>query len=147
MYMTATINPYLNFDGNAEEAFKFYRSVFGGEITTLQKMKDTPGGANVPDNEKNRVMHVALPIGKNNVLMASDIIPSMGHTLARGNNFHISVSTGSEEEAEKVFNGLAAGGKVIMPLEKTFWGSYFGMLADKFGVQWMVSFDYNRPNS
>lgn len=143
----ATINPYLNFDGNAEEAFNFYRSVFGGEFITLQKMKDTPEGAKVRDNEKNRVMHVALPIGKDNILMASDTLPSLGHKLTTGNNFHISVTTESEKEAEKIFNGLSAGGKVIMPLGKTFWGSYFGMLADKFGVQWMVSFDYNRPNS
>lgn len=138
----ASINPYLNFDGKTEEAFNFYKSVFGGEFITLLKMKDTPEGNKLPPDELNRVMHVSLPIGKNNVLMGSDTMPSMGHTLNPGNNFHISIAAESEKEAEKLFNSLAVGGQVVMPLEKTFWNSYFGMLIDKFGVQWMVSYDY-----
>ncbi len=144
--MAVTINPYLNFDGNTEQAFNFYKSVFGGEFLTIQRMKDTPEASKVPDNEKDRIMHVALPIGKNAILMASDVLESMVHKVSPGNNFYISVSTESEKEAEKIFNGLSAGGKITMALEKTFWGSYFGMLKDKFGVQWMVSYDYNQQN-
>ena len=143
--MATMINPYLNFNGKTEEAFNFYKSVFGGEFTMLQRIKDTPGGDKVPAHEQNRVMHVALPIGKSTVLMASDIMESMGHTLSMGNNFSISVHTESEKEADKIFNGLVNGGKVNIPLEKQFWGSYYGMLTDKFGVQWMVSYDSGQP--
>ena len=141
--MATVINPYLNFNGKTEEAFNFYKSVFGGEFLTLQRIKETPESSKFPAREQNRVMHVSLPIGKNTMLMASDILESMGHKLSMGNNFSISVSAESEKEADKIFKGLSAGGKVTMPLEKTFWGSYFGMLTDKFGVQWMVSYDYN----
>lgn len=139
--MAATINPYIDFDGHAEEAFNFYKSVFGGEFQSMMRMGDSPEGPKVPENEKDRIMHVSLPVGKNNVLMGCDIFPSMGHVRSPGNNFHISVSTDSQKEADKVFDGLAAGGKVSMPMQKTFWGSYFGTLKDKFGIQWMVSFD------
>jgi PhnB protein len=142
--MATVINPYLNFNGKTEEAFNFYKSVFGGEFVTLQRIKDTPESGNFPANEQNRVMHVSLPIGKNTILMASDILESMGHKLSMGNNFSISVSAESEKEADKIFKGLSAGGKVTMAMEKAFWGSYFGMLTDKFGVQWMVSYDYNQ---
>ena len=144
--MATVINPYLSFNGKTEEAFNFYKSVFGGEFLTLQRMKDTPEASKVPSHEQDRVMHVSLPIGKETILMASDIIESMGHTLSMGNNFSISVSTESEKEADKIFNGLSAGGTVTMPMEKAFWGSYFGMLTDKFGVQWMVSYDSNPKN-
>jgi PhnB protein len=139
--MAATINPYLDFDGNAEEAFNFYKSVFGGEFQSLQRMGERPEGANVPANEKHRIMHVALPLGKNNILMGCDVFPGKGHVRTPGNNFHLSVGTESRKEADRIFNALAAGGQVSMPLQTTFWGSYFGMLKDKFGVQWMVSFD------
>lgn len=138
--MTA-INPYLNFDGKTEEAFNFYRSVFGGEFSMIQRMKDTPEAGNVPANEQDRIMHVSLPIGKENMLMGSDIMPSMGHTLNAGNNVHISLTAENQKEADRIFNGLSAGGKVTMPIDKTFWGSYFGMLKDKFGILWMVSCD------
>ena len=140
----ATINTYLNFDGNTEEAFTFYKSVFGGEFTVLQRIKEIPGGNQFPVNEQDRVMHVSLPIGKTAVLMGSDTLPSMGHKINIGNNAHISISPSSEDEADKLFNGLSAGGKVTQPLEKAFWGSYFGMFVDKFGVQWMVNYDYNQ---
>jgi PhnB protein len=143
--MATIINPYLNFNGDTEKAFNFYKSVFGGEFSAIQRIKETPEAKNFPANEQDRLMHVALPIGKNTILMASDILESMGHVLTRGNNFSISVSAESEKEADKIFSGLSAGGKVTMPLEKAFWGSYFGMLTDKFGVQWMVSYDYNQP--
>jgi len=137
----AAINPYLNFAGNTEEAFNFYKSVFGGEFITFQRFKDTPHGGNVPENEKNKIMHVALPIGKGNVLMGTDALESMGQKLAVGDNFSIAIIPENKAEAEKLFNGLSAGGKVTMPLQDTFWGAYFGMFTDKFGIQWMVNYD------
>lgn len=142
----ATINPYLNFMGNTEEAFNFYKSVFGGEFKEFQRFKDTPEAGRVPDNEKNKLMHIALPIGKNNTLMATDALESMGHTITIGNNFQLSVAADSESEADKLFSGLSEGGKPTMPLQKTFWGSYFGMVTDKFGINWMVSYDYPKSN-
>jgi len=141
----ATINPYLNFDGKAEKAFNFYKSVFGGEFMgEVNRFKDMPGGDKLPEGEKNRVMHVALPIGKNHVLMGSDIMPSMGHTLTVGNNYYVTIQPESKEEAERLFNGLSAGGKIEMPLEDTFWGAYFGSFTDKFGIRWMVNYTYEQ---
>lgn len=137
----ATINPYLNFDGNCEDAFHFYKSVFGGNFQTIQFLKDTPYGDQVPAGEKNRVMHVSLPLAEGSVLMGSDILPSMGHKLVMGNNNHISIHPTSRAEADKLFNGLSAGGTVTVPLADAFWGSYFGMFTDKFGVLWMVNYD------
>ncbi len=142
----ATINPYLNFMGNTEEAFNFYRSVFGGEFAALMRFKDTPEAQRVPAAEQEKIMHIALPIGHGNMLMATDALESMGHTLTPGNNMSISISTDSETEADKLFNGLAAGGQVTVPLERSFWGDYFGMLNDKYGVQWMVSYTYPKQN-
>lgn len=133
-----TINPYLNFPGNTEEAFNFYKSVFGGDFTALQRFKDTPEAGKVADNEKNMIMHVALPVG-NNVLMATDSLESMGQKLNPGNNFYLSVNADSREEADKIFNALSSGGKATMPMADQFWGAYFGMLTDKFGIKWMVS--------
>lgn len=132
------LNPYLNFDGNAEEAFKFYQSVFGGELF-VQKMDSVPG-MEIPENEKDRAMHVSLPIGKNQHLMASDCLPSAGHILNIGNNNYISVSPDSREEADRIFNGLSAGGKIEMPMEDMFWGDYFGSFTDRFGVCWMINY-------
>ena len=142
----ATINPYLNFKGNTEEAFNFYKSVFGGEFKDLVRFKDTDEGAKIPDNEKKMLMHISLPIGNGNILMATDALESMGQKLIFGNNLYLSLSADSEGEADKLFNGLAIGGKATMPLQKTFWGSYFGMVTDKFGIHWMVSYDYPKPN-
>ena len=138
----ATLNPYLNFAGNTEEAFKFYRSVFGGNFKMLQRFKDTPEAGKIPLNEKDKIMHVALPIGKGNTLMATDSLESMGQKLTPGNNIYLSIEAESKEEANKIFNGLSAGGKVTMPLDDAFWGAYFGMLTDKFGIQWMVNYTY-----
>jgi PhnB protein len=140
----ATINPYLNFKGNTEEAFNFYKSVFGGEFITLLRWKDMPEADKISVGEQEKIMHVALPIGQGNVLMGADCLESMGHTLTVGNNFFVSISTESEYEADRLFKGLSAGGQATMPLQKTFWGAYFGMLIDKFGIQWMVSYDYNQ---
>ena len=136
----ARINPYLNFKGNTEEAFLFYKSVFGGEFLALQRFKDTPERDRVPQNEQEKIMHVALPIG-GNILMATDALESMGHHLTPGNNMSVSVDADSEAEAVRLFNGLSANGKISVPFEKMFWGAHFGMLTDQFGVQWMVNFD------
>ncbi len=139
----ATINPYLNFPGNTEEAFNFYKSVFGGEFLTLQRFKDTPESGKIPEHEKDKIVHIALPIGKSpqgNVLMGTDALESMGQKLTVGNNFSITIQPESKQEAERLFNGLSAGGKVEMPLQDAFWGAYFGMFQDKFGIQWMVNF-------
>ncbi|NII28027.1 VOC family protein [Pseudoflavitalea sp. X16] len=140
----AKMNPYLNFDGNTEEAFNFYKSVFGGEFTGVHKFGTMPGAENMPENEKNRVMHIALPIDAHTTLMGSDTMPSMGHQLTVGNNVHISLHPASREEADHLFNGLSAGGAVEMPLQDTFWGAYFGSFKDKFGISWLVNFDHSQ---
>ncbi len=138
----ATLNPYLNFPGNTEEAFNFYKSVFGGEFANLTRFKDTPAAAQMTPEDANKLMHISLPIGKGNTLMATDAMEGMGHKLTYGNNTQLSLETDSKEEAEKLFNGLSAGGKIEMPLSEQFWGAYFGMFADKFGVKWMVNYTY-----
>ena len=140
----AHINPYIHFNGNAEEAFIFYKSVFGGEFAKIMRYKDlsSPGYA-VAENDANRLMHIALPIGKSNVLMGSDVLEIMGQVTENDNRNTISISTESREEADKLFNGLSAGGKVEMPISDGPLGAYFGMFADKFGVEWMVDFDTN----
>lgn len=143
----AAINPYLNFNGNTEEAFNFYKSVFGGEFIGLQRFKDTPEADKVPAHEQEKIMHVSLPIGKGNMLMATDALESMGQKLAVGNNFHLSIEADSEEEATRLFQELSGGGQVKIPLEKAFWGDYFGMVTDKFGVQWMVNYNYKQQTS
>ncbi|MBY0477121.1 MAG: VOC family protein [Chitinophagaceae bacterium] len=137
------VNPYLNFPGTTEDAFLFYRSVFGGEFAMLQRFKDTPEKDRVPAHEQDKIMHIALPIGNGTVLMGTDALESMGQHVTIGNNFHLSISTESEEEAKTLFAALSARGKVTIPLDKMFWGAYFGMCTDKFDVQWMVSYDEN----
>ncbi|MBA2249196.1 MAG: VOC family protein [Chitinophagaceae bacterium] len=135
----ATINTYLNFNGNTEDVFNFYRSVFGGEFAMLQRLKDAPQADKLSENDKEKILHIALPIG-GNVLMGTDVLDTM-HQVKFGTNSSICIHTESEDEARKFFDGLSAGGNVGMPLEKMFWGALFGMFTDKFGVQWMVSFD------
>ena len=141
----ATINPYLTFNGNCEEAFEFYKSVFGGEFATVMRMGDAEGMP-VPDAAKNKVMHVALPIGDTAMLMGSDTMEGFGPPFNAGNNFSVAVGPKSKEEADKLYNGLAADGTQTMPMADAFWGAYFGMLVDKFGIQWMVNFDSSRQN-
>ena len=139
------LNPYLNFDGKAEEAFTFYKSVFGGDfLGDVYRIGNAPGCEGLSEEEKNRVMHIALPIGKD-LLMASDIVPSMGHKLIEGNNNYVSILTDSREEADRLFNGLSAGGTIEMPLEDQFWGDYYGSFTDKFGVKWMVDYPAQTP--
>ena len=139
----ATMNPYLNFGGNTEEAFNFYRSVIGGQFTAVHRYKDMPGAGNISEDEKNKIMHISLPIGNGNVLMATDVLESMGQKLKEGNNFYIALTAESREEADELFEGLSEGGDIEMPMEETFWGSYFGSFKDKFGVGWMI--DYALP--
>lgn len=138
-----SINPYLNFPGNTEEAFNFYKKVFGGDfIGGVIRFKDAPGSEDLNEKDKSKVMHIALPMGKGNMLMATDALESMGFKIKFGNNFYISISTDSKEEADKIFNGLSEGGKVEVPMKDEFWGDYFGMITDKFGVQWMINYTY-----
>ena len=136
----ALINPHINFNGNAEEAFNFYKSVFGGEFATLVRLKDLPNLEHISENDANKIMHIALPIGKN-ILMANDVPESMGRVNENENRSKISISAESKEEADKLFNGLSVGGKVEVPIDDSPWGSYFGMFRDKFGIEWMVDFD------
>ena len=137
------INLHINFNGNAEEAFTFYKSVFGGEFAKIIRFKDLSGpDFPVAENEANKIMHIALPIGKN-ILMANDVPESMGLTNENENRSKISISTESKEEADKLFNGLSAGGQIEMPISDSPWGSYFGMFRDKYGIEWMVEFDPN----
>jgi PhnB protein len=139
----ALINPYINFNGNAEEAFNFYKSIFGGEFAKVMRFKDLSNPEfPVAENEANKIMHIALPIGKN-VLMANDVPDSMGQVNENENRSKISISAESREEADKLFNGLSAGGTIEMPISDSPWGSYFGMFRDKYGIEWMVDFDVN----
>lgn len=140
----AQVNPYLIFNGNCEAAFNFYKSVFGGEFPYIGRFKEMPPtpGKEIAIEDAEKIMHVSLPISKETVLMGSDSTVESRVTI--GQNISISVNTGSEEEAHKIFNGLCEGGKIIMPLEKTFWGALFAMFIDKFGISWMVNYDYNK---
>ena len=137
----ALINPHINFNGNAEEAFNFYKSVFGGEFARIMRFKDIASPEHpLAENEANKIMHIALPIGKN-VLMANDVPESMGRVNENENRSKISIGAESREEADKLFKGLSAGGKVEMPMADSPWGSYFGMFRDKYGIEWTVDFD------
>ena len=137
----AQINPYIHFNGNAEEAFNFYKSVFGGEFAAVVRFKDLaiPGNS-FPESEANKIMHIVLPIGKNSLLMGSDTPESMGRHNENENRSKISISAESREEADRIFEGLSAGGKIEMPIGESPWGSYFGMFRDKYGIEWMVDF-------
>jgi len=137
------LNIYLNFAGNTEKAFNFYKTVFGGEFMSVVRFKDMPmPGVNIPKKDENKIMHIGLPVGKDEVLMASDSLESLGHKLIQGNNVHISVHPDSKEEADRIFKALSAGGTIEMPIADQVWGDYFGSLMDKFGVLWMVIYSY-----
>lgn len=136
----ALINPHINFNGNAEEAFTFYKSVFGGEFTKVMRFKDLSSPEfTVSETEANKIMHIALPIGAN-VLMGNDVPEFMGKVSEAENRSKISISAQSREEADKIFVGLSAGGTIEMPMSDSPWGSYFGMFRDKYGIEWMVDF-------
>lgn len=139
----AQINPHINFNGNAEEAFTFYQSVFGGSISKIIFFKDISSPEfPIPENEAHKIMHIALPIG-NTVLMGNDVPESMGRTNENENRSKISITASSKEEAEKLFYGLSVGGQIEVPIEESPWGSYFGMFRDKYGIEWIVDFDQN----
>lgn len=139
-----TINPWINFNGNAEEAFTFYKSIFGGEFSKIVRFKDLAGGEfQVPESEANKIMYIALPIGKQNVLIANDVPEFMGRVNEKENRSKIVVSAESREEADKAFNGLSAGGEVEGDIGDTPWGTYAGMFRDKYGIEWIVEFDPN----
>lgn len=138
------LNTYLNFPGNTEEAFNFYKSVFGGEFSSLVRFKDMPmEGANVPEQDQDKIMHIGLPIGED-LLMATDAPESMGFKVDFGNSSYISVHPDSKEEADRIFNALSAGGEIEMSIADQPWGDYFGSFKDRFGVCWMVNYSY--PN-
>jgi PhnB protein len=135
------INPYINFNGNAEEAFLFYQSVFGGEFANITRFKDLKvPGFTIPEKEANKIMHIALPIGKN-ILMGNDVPEQLGRVNELENRSKISISAETKEEADALFNGLSAGGSVEVPIAESPWGSYFGMFRDKYGIEWMVDYD------
>lgn len=136
-----TVNVYLTFNGNCEEAFKHYKSIFGGEFDHLGRFKEMPENPEfqISDNDKEKIMHVSLPISKETYLMGSDIGGKWSANYKEGNNFSVSINTATKEEADRLFEGLSDGGSIIMPMAVTFWGSYFGNFVDKFGIQWMIS--------
>lgn len=140
----AVINPHINFNGNAQEAFEFYKSVFGGEFAKVVRLKDlTSAEFQVNPNDENKIMHISLPIGKSNVLIGNDVPEFLGKVNEKENRSKISISAASKEEADKLFHGLSAGGEIEMPITASPWGSYFGMFRDKFGIEWIVEFDPN----
>lgn len=139
-----TVNIYLTFNGNCEDAFNFYKSIFGGEFTYIGRFKDMPaeeGQPPMPDSDKDLIMHVGLPISREALLMGSDVGSEWGKNFVQGNNFSISVGADSKNEVERIFKGLSDGGQITMPLNETFWSPYFGMLTDKFGVNWMIGLE------
>ena len=136
-----SINPYLTFNGNCEEAFDFYKSVFGGDFQYVGRFSEMPPNPEypIPESEKDKIMHISLPISETAVLAGSDSSEAFGHATVIGNNIAISINTDSEEETDRIFADLSKEGQIKMPLAKTFWGSYFGMFTDKFGIHWMIS--------
>lgn len=138
-----TVNVYLTFNGNCEEAFNFYKSVFGGEFPYFGRFKDMPpqpGQKAMSESDGNKIMHVSLPVSKETMLMGSDTGGEWASSFKQGNNFSISINAESKDEADRFFRQLSAGGQTIMPMNNTFWGAYFGMLTDKFGINWMVNY-------
>ena len=140
-----TVNVYLTFNGNCLEAFNFYKSVFGGEFPYLGYYKDMPseGGNPCSPVDVDKIMHISLPISQETMLMGSDTGGEWATSFVQGNNFSLSISADSKESADRLFSGLSAGGIVTMPMDSTFWGDYFGMLTDQFGINWMISFNEN----
>ncbi len=135
------LHSYLNFAGNAQEAFNFYKSVFGGEFSSVVRFKDFPiEGVAISKEDEDKIMHIALPIGEDNVLMASDVLESLGQQLVQGNSVYVSVHPNGREEADRIFNALSEGAEIEMPIGDQVWGDYYGSLKDKFGVQWMVNY-------
>ncbi len=146
----ATVNVYLTFNGNCEDAFNFYKSVFGGEFTYIGRFGEMPPGEDgkkISEEDANKIMHVSLPVSAETMLLGSDTGGEWSAYFKQGTNYAVSINADSREEADKLFNGLAEGGQVTMPLNDTFWGAYFGMFTDKFGIQWMVNYDVRPMDS
>lgn len=142
-----TVNVYLAFDGNCREAFQFYQSVFGCEFSYLGTYGEMPkqeGMPPLPESEKDKIMHIALPISKETMLMGYDTTELFGNVVTHGDNISIMIDTSTTDEADRLFKKLSEGGKVTMPMEKTFWGAYYGTFTDKFGINWMVHVDLNK---
>lgn len=144
-----SLNIYLNFDGNCEEAFNFYKACFGGDFLSMSRFDEMPpqdGMPPLPEDHLKRIMHVSLPISDEAILMGSDTGGEWATDFKQGNNFSISINASSKEEADRLFNALSDGGNISMPMAETFWESYFGMLTDKFGINWMVSVELSGKN-
>ena len=137
-----TIYPYLNFNGTAEEAFNLYKSVFGGEFSGVYRFSEMPDAGELTESDGNKIMHISLPLNNGNALMGSDLLESMGQQVTPGNNAYLFISADSKEEADLLFNGLSEGGTIEMPMQDVFWGAYYGSFADRFGIQWMISYEY-----
>lgn len=141
------LHTYLNFPGNTEEVFNFYKNAFGGEITSLVRFKDMPGeGVALPKDAEDKIMHISLVIGQGNILMATDALESLGQTLIKGNNFGIFVQAETRSEADRLFSVLSEGGSVDFPMAEQPWGDYFGSFDDKFGITWMLAYTQPKPD-
>jgi PhnB protein len=141
------VSTYLNFAGNTEEAFNFYKSVFGGEFGSVVRFKDMPmEGVNIPAADQDKIMHIGLPLNEDTFLMGTDTLESLGQKLVQGNNVYISVQPDSKEEADRIFNALSEGADVEMPIADQMWGDYYGSLTDKFGTRWMVNYSYPKES-
>ncbi|RBP28482.1 PhnB protein [Oceanihabitans sediminis] len=144
-----TVNTYITFKGNCEEAFNFYKAAFGAEFSYVGTFKDMPQedpNCKVDESELNNIMHISLPIG-NTTLMGSDAGGEWASKITEGNNFAVSINTDTKAEADRLFDELSKNGQVAMPMNKTFWDSYFGMFTDQFGINWMISFDPNQKEN
>lgn len=139
------IDIYLHFNGNSEEAFSFYKTIFGGEFITAQRYRDMPGGDKMSAEDQDKMMHISLQLTPGTMLMASDVLAKDYQEVKNGNNFHICLQAENEKEADKLFELLSEGGKIEMPMNKTFWGAYFGMCKDKFDLLWMINYTYPQP--
>jgi PhnB protein len=139
--MASQINPYLCFNGNCEEAFNYYKTIFGGEFTTVHRFKDMPpnAGMKIEEKDANKIMNITLPINGGNILYGSDGNPNYP-AVPFGKNISLTLEVDSKENADRCFKMLSEGGKITMPIQDMFWGAYFGMCDDKFGMNWMVSF-------
>ena len=137
-----TITAYVNYNGTCEEAFNFYASIFTGSSLNFDRFSSMPNADQMPESDQNKIMHAALTLGNQGLIMGSDVVQGMSGEVVFGNNFGLTLQPDSEAEAIRLFNALSAGGTVTMPLEKTFWNATFGMFIDKFGINWMVNYDH-----
>lgn len=140
----ATINPYLNFNGNTEDAFNFYKSVFGGEFLSILRFKETPDGKYLSESNREKIKHISLPIGQEYILIGTDTLEYKEESQIEENHYYISIQADSKEDAARIYKELSSGGKIEMPIQDTFWNAFFGMFTDKFGIRWMINYDYSR---